>query len=317
VGDCQRQCLLSGKLTPDLFEHNIAMNWQTVSEQIGLATGRAFIPLTITPLAGGDINSAYRLQGAERTYFVKLNRSDLLSMFEAEQAGLEEMAASKTVRVPAAIVSGAVETHSFLVLENLEFGPSTKSSDRLLGQQLAHMHRLQQPYFGWHRDNTIGSTQQPNDKSTDWLSFWRDQRLGFQLKLADKNGYAGRLQDTGERLLFGMHGLFAGYQPKASLLHGDLWGGNAAVDKLGNPVIFDPACYYGDREADLAMTELFGGFGRDFYAAYQESYPLDRNYAVRKSFYNLYHILNHLNLFGGGYLRQAENVMLMILAELS
>jgi fructosamine-3-kinase len=293
------------------------MNWQTVSEQIGIATGQTFTVLTAAPLAGGDINSAYRLLGADRSYFVKLNRSDLLPMFEAEQAGLEEMANTKTVRVPAAIVSGTTGTHSFLVLESLKFGSSTKSSDRLLGQQLAYMHRQQQPYFGWQCDNTIGSTRQPNGNSTDWLSFWREQRLGFQLKLADKNGYGGRLQSAGERLLSVMHGLFADYEPKASLLHGDLWAGNTAVDKLGNPVIFDPACYYGDREADLAMTELFGGFGRDFYAAYQDIYPLDRNYATRKSFYNLYHILNHLNLFGGSYLRQAENVMLMILAELS
>jgi protein-ribulosamine 3-kinase len=292
------------------------MDWQKISEQIGIATGESFAVHNVTPLAGGDINSAYRLQGPNRSYFVKLNRPELLPMFEAEQVGLEEIANTKTVRVPAVIVCGATRAHSFLVLESLEFGTSTKSSDRLLGQQLAHMHRQQQPFFGWHRDNTIGSTQQPNDKSTDWLAFWGEQRLGFQLKLAHKNGYGGCLQNTGERLLCKMHGLFSDYQPKASLLHGDLWGGNAAVDRSGTPLIFDPACYYGDREADLAMTELFGGFSRDFYEAYQDIYPLDRNYITRKSFYNLYHILNHLNLFGGSYLRQAENIIAMILAEL-
>ncbi len=109
--------------------------------------------------------------------------------------------------------------------------------------------------------------------------------------------------------------LFVGYQPQPSLLHGDLWGGNAAVDTQGNPVIFDPACYFGDREADLAMTELFGGFGRDFYAAYQDFLPLDQGYATRKTLYNLYHILNHLHLFGGGYLSQSERMLERLLAE--
>ena len=140
--------------------------------------------------------------------------------------------------------------------------------------------------------------------------------MGFQLKLAADKGYGGLLQANGERLCSDMAALFDNYLPQPSLLHGDLWAGNAAVDKQGCPVIFDPACYYGDREADLAMTELFGGFSRDFYAAYQAVWPLNQGYGVRKTFYNLYHILNHLNLFGGGYLRQAESMMAMLLAEI-
>ena len=203
-----------------------------------------------------------------------------------------------------------------LLLEYLEFGCSNKASDRLLGRQLALMHQQQQPYFGWHRDNTIGSTLQLNSQCDDWLTFWREQRLGFQLKLAANKGYGGMLQVNGERLCSDMAVLFDNYLPQPALLHGDLWAGNAAVDKLGCPVIFDPACYYGDREADLAMTELFGGFSRDFYAAYQAVWPLDHGYGVRKTFYNLYHILNHLNLFGSGYLRQAESMMAMLLSEL-
>ena len=139
--------------------------------------------------------------------------------------------------------------------------------------------------------------------------------LGFQLQLAAKNGYGGRLQSAGERLCADMNVLFSDYSPLPSLLHGDLWAGNAAVDTNGNPVIFDPACYYGDREANLAMTELFAGFGADFYAAYRDTLPLDDGYAVRKNFYNLYHILNHLNFFGAGYLAQAERVMTQLLAD--
>jgi protein-ribulosamine 3-kinase len=291
------------------------MNWQIISEQIEAATGRAFTVVSSQAVSGGDINSAFRLKGHDKTYFVKLNRADLAAMFEAEFAGLMEMASTQALRVPAAIAAGSTADHAFLVLENIEFGASSKASERLLGQQLARLHAVKQPYFGWHRDNTIGSTRQPNGQYNDWLSFWREQRLGFQLKLAASNGYGGRLQASGERLLGDLAALFDSYAPEPSLLHGDLWAGNAAVDRQGLPVIFDPACYYGDREADLAMTELFGGFGRDFYAAYREAWPLDQGYGVRKTLYNLYHILNHLNLFGGGYLRQAESMMAMLQAE--
>jgi protein-ribulosamine 3-kinase len=293
------------------------MNWQAISEQIELATGRAFNVLSDHPLAGGDINSAFLLQACEESYFVKLNRTDLLAMFEAEFAGLQELAKTQTIRIPIPVVCGQTNGHSFLVLEHIEFGCSNKISDRLLGQQLAQMHQQQQPYFGWHRDNTIGSTLQVNSKNDDWLTFWREQRLGLQLQLAAKNGYGGRLQTSGERLCSDMAVLFDNYLPQPSLLHGDLWAGNAAADKLGRPVIFDPACYYGDRETDMAMTELFGGFSRDFYDAYHSVWPLDKGYVVRKTFYNLYHILNHLNLFGGGYLRQAESMMAMLLAEIN
>ena len=291
------------------------MNWKNISARIEAATGQAFKVLTASPLSGGDINAAFRLQGYDKSYFVKLNRTDLVTMFEAEFAGLQELARTQTIRVPAPVVCGQTTEHSFLVLENLEFGCSNNASDRLLGQQLAHMHQQRQPYFGWHRDNTIGSTLQINSQSDDWLTFWREQRLEFQLKLAADRGYSGRLQANGERLGSGLAVLFDNYRPQPSLLHGDLWAGNAAVDKQGHPVVFDPACYYGDREVDLVMTELFGGFSRDFYAAYQSVWPLDQGYGVRKTVYNLYHILNHLNLFGGSYLRQAESMIAMLLSE--
>lgn len=292
------------------------MNWQAISEQIESVTGQPFKVVSAHALSGGDINSAFRLQGEDRSYFIKLNRADLVTMFEAEFAGLQDIEKTQSVRVPMPVVCGKTGEHSFLVLENIELGCSNKVSDRLLGQQLALMHQQQQPYFGWHRDNTIGSTLQINNQNNDWLTFWREQRLGFQLKLAGNNGYGGSLQANGERVCSDMAMLFNDYMPQPSLLHGDLWAGNAAVDKLGSPVIFDPACYYGDREADLAMTELFGGFSRDFYAAYQAVWPLDDGYDVRKTLYNLYHILNHLHLFGGGYLRQAESMMAMLLSEI-
>ncbi|MEI7997039.1 MAG: fructosamine kinase family protein [Methylococcaceae bacterium] len=292
------------------------MNWQSITEKIEAVTGQPFKMVSADAIAGGDINSAYRLQGQNKSYFVKLNRADLAAMFEAEYAGLQAITKTQTVRVPAPVVCGKTSQHSFLVLEYIDLGPSTQASERLLGRQLALLHQQKQPYFGWHRDNTIGSTLQFNRPSHDWLTFWREQRLGFQLKLAADNGYGGSLQTNGDRLCSDMAALFANYLPQPSLLHGDLWAGNASVDKRGSPVIFDPACYYGDREADLAMTELFRGFSRDFYAAYQADWPLDHGFGTRKTFYNLYHILNHLNLFGGGYLRQAESMMNMLLAEI-
>ncbi len=165
-------------------------------------------------------------------------------------------------------------------------------------------------------DNWIGRTPQPNGWQHDWIAFRREQRLGFQLQLAAQNGFGGALQRDGEQLLARLDGLFDGYVPVPSLLHGDLWGGNHGFLADGTPVVFDPALYVGDRECDLAMSELFGGFAADFYAAYRASWPLDAGYAVRKTLYNLYHILNHANLFGGGYAAQAARMTAALLAHI-
>lgn len=292
------------------------MTWQIISEQITLATGQAFRVESYHRVSGGDINAAFRLLGGGRSYFVKRNKAHLVSMFAAEYRGLQDIARTQTVRVPKPIVFGQTPEDSFLVLENVELGRGNPASDVLLGEQLALMHQLPQPYFGWHRDNTIGTTLQNNPRSHSWCDFWRDQRLYKQLTLAQQQGHGGRLQHLGDRLCADLAALFADYAPTASLVHGDLWAGNAAVDQHGQPVIFDPACYYGDREVDVAMTELFGGFSQNFYAAYQSVWPLQPGYELRKSLYNLYHILNHLNLFGGSYLRQAESIMDRLLADL-
>lgn len=266
-------------------------------------------------VGGGSINSALRFKGGEQSYFVKLNAASAVSMFEAEAQGLQELAGSDAVRVPGVICQGVIEARSYLICEWLELGAAGRGSAELLGRQLAAMHRHSRTLFGWHRDNTIGSTPQCNTESADWISFWREQRLGFQLGLGARNGFPSALLDKGERLMAGLDKLLAGHQPVASLLHGDLWGGNWGVLADGSPVLFDPAVYYGDREADLAMTELFGGFPAAFYAAYRESWPLDDGYAMRRTLYNLYHILNHANLFGGGYASQATGMVGQLLAE--
>ena len=289
-------------------------DWNAIARCIAEATRADFDPRPPRSLGGGCINTAVKLEDARRSFFVKLNRSDLLEMFEAEEQGLREMAATRTIRVPEPVCSAAAGGQAFLVLEYLELGRSPADGPATAGRQLAQMHRHTRERFGWDRDNTIGSTPQPNDPETDWVRFWGERRLGFQLELAGRNGHRGELQRRGEALL-GRFAPLIDHGPSPSLLHGDLWGGNIAYGADGEPVVFDPAVYYGDREADLAMTELFGSFGGRFYDAYNEVWPLDAGYRVRKTLYNLYHVLNHLNLFGGGYLGQARSMIDRLLAE--
>ncbi|KAF0191702.1 MAG: fructosamine kinase [Gammaproteobacteria bacterium] len=283
--------------------------WNVISDRISEATGRRFSAQHPTPIGGGCINAAYRLEQGERRYFVKTNTADKVSMFAAESAGLQEIARSKTIRVPLPACHGTTGDTAFLVLEHIEFGKGGPGGVAELGRQLARMHRTTSDTYGWRMDNTIGSTRQPNTPSNQWAGFWREQRLGFQLQLAAHNGYGGNLQRKGERLLADIDRFFVNHEPAASLLHGDLWAGNYGITPDGTPVIFDPAVYYGDRETDMAMTELFGGYPAAFYETYEDEYPLNRGYGVRKTLYNLYHVLNHLNLFGGGYLSQAEHMM--------
>ena len=283
----------------------------TLSDTIGAATGRPFEVASRRAVGGGDINQAEMLTGQDgRRYFVKLNQADRLDMFEAEADGLAELA--QAIRVPMPICSGIDGSRAYLVLEHLEL--DDRGDAAALGSQLAAMHRHTQPAFGWRRDNTIGATHQPNTWTEHWVDFLRQHRLGFQLSLAGHNGAPHRLIEQGERLLTKLDAFFSDYRPTPSLLHGDLWGGNYGYS-AGAPVLFDPAVYYGDREADLAMTELFGGFPSAFYAAYSESWPLDAGYQTRKTLYNLYHVLNHFNLFGGGYAGQAERMIDRLLAQ--
>lgn len=288
---------------------------EAVARAISQATGETFRLEIRRGVAGGCINQSEILSGSGQRYFVKFNDAARLEMFEAEAEGLAELARSQSVRVPRPICFGTHADRAFLVLEYLEIGGTNPDSDEILGRQLAAMHRSTNARFGWARDNTIGSTPQINAPETDWVVFFRERRLRFQLELAAENGHASGLQALGEKLLDKLPAFFVGDRPQPSLLHGDLWGGNHATLRDGTPVIFDPAPYYGDREADIAMTELFGGFGPRFYAAYREAWPLDAGYGVRKHLYNLYHILNHLNLFGGGYRGQAQSLIERLLSE--
>jgi protein-ribulosamine 3-kinase len=290
--------------------------WSSIADQIAAETGRPFSVRRERSVGGGCINSAVVLEGREGQFFVKLNPSAGAEMFAAELAGLREIIDSHTVRAPTPICCGSTHGYAYLVLEHIAHGRPNEHCMEQFGQGLARMHAVCGEYYGWSRDNTIGSTPQVNTASKNWVEFWRTQRLQFQFSLAADKGYGGGLQRKGEALLADLDAFFQNYTPTPALLHGDLWSGNYMIDENGGAVIFDPAVYYGDREADLAMTELFGGFPARFYHAYRDAYPLDLGYPMRKTLYNLYHVLNHLNLFGGGYRRQAEDMIDTLLASI-
>jgi len=235
--------------------------------------------------------------------FRKTGPASALPMFEAEVDGLNELRAAGEIRVPEVLDCGTDAGGSYLVLERLDLQQASRETERRFGQQLARLHRHTADRFGWFRDNTIGPTPQHNDWSDDWLQFFAELRLDFQVKLAGANGYD--LAAEGRQLAARLPELFSGYDPVPSLLHGDLWGGNWG-SVSGEPVIFDPAVYYGDRESDIAMSMLFGGFGREFYRAYEAEWPMAPGHEQRIRLYQLYHVLNHLNLFGSSYLGRAR-----------
>jgi protein-ribulosamine 3-kinase len=289
-------------------------DWSRIAADIGAAAGLEVSADSVRPVAGGCINSAWRLACADGHLFVKTNSSSALEMFEAERDGLEELLAADALRVPRPLATGVTGTHAWIAMEWIETGRSRHGTARDLGLGLARQHRCLAEKFGWERDNTIGSTPQVNGWFSEWVEFLSERRIRYQLDLAARNSCPGRLLEAGERLLECVGDFFSDYRPEPSLLHGDLWGGNWAADAEGRPFLFDPAVYYGDREADLAMTELFGGFDAEFYAAYRDAWPLDAGYRTRRDLYNLYHVLNHLNLFGSGYLGQSEALLGRLIA---
>jgi fructosamine-3-kinase len=255
-----------------------------------------------TPVGGGSINRCYRLTTGDGTFFAKLGEPQASVVYEAEAAGLEALERAAAVRVPKLVAVGCDDALAYLVLEWIDFGPKTATAESELGRALAAQHRSTATYFGWERDNTIGATEQLNQPGDDWIEFFRDRRLRHQLELASARGLPDQVLSEGRLLLDRMQRLFEDHRPEASLLHGDLWGGNWGVDDTGTPYVFDPAVYFGDREVDLAMTRLFGGYGDAFYRAYAAEWPLAGGWEPRVGLYNLYHLINHFNLFGSGYL---------------
>lgn len=296
----------------DAFDERIKT---AVSQAIETRSGRSCRILSAAALHGGDISAAFRLTDAGGgSYFAKLEDSRRRDLLAAELDGLQALAEAGAVRVPAPIALGEAEGRVFLICEFIAFDRLGVGSARRLGAQLADLHGCLGEGFGWYRDNFIGLTPQPNAWAAHWPTFFWEQRIRYQLELAGEQ-HAGAVYRLGYRLGERFDALFEGYRPAPSLLHGDLWAGNAARDERNRPVIFDPTVHYGDRECDIAMTELFGGFPTGFYEAYQAAWPLDPGYRVRRELYQLYHVLNHHNLFGGGYLGRAEAMIRRLLAE--
>lgn len=286
--------------------------WTKIANHISRITGEKFEVINRRSVGGGSINQGYAISDRERTYFVKLNQASGLDMFEAEAVGLQQMWETQTIRVPKPICYGIANNSAYIVMEWLDLGRGGGTSAwEEMGRKLAAMHKATSTKgFGWERNNTIGSTPQINTWTSDWADFFTEYRIAYQLKLANRRGGNFRQAET---LLVAIPKLLADRQPESSLVHGDLWSGNAAITTSGEPAIVDPATYYGDREVDIAMTELFGGFPPAFYRGYNEAWPLDSGYERRKSLYNLYHILNHYNLFGSGYASQANRTIEEIL----
>ena len=287
----------------------------TIAREITILTGVLCAPRPQGKVPGGSINECYHWPCTGGALFVKVAPRDRLPDFEAEVAGLTELQAAHALRVPRVLAVGYTDSAAFLALEWITAGARTPDCERRLGEGLARLHAVRAPRFGWTRDNTIGRTPQANAWTDDWAEFFRERRLRPQLARAVAGGYAHMLEAPGQRLLESLHLLLAGHRPSPALLHGDLWGGNWLASEDIEPVVFDVAVYYGDRETDLAMTRLFGGFGNAFYQAYEGATPPAAGEPVRRDLYNLYHVLNHANLFGAGYARQARESIDRLLAQ--
>ncbi len=255
-------------------------------------------------MAGGETCESFLLEASSRRAFIKIATTDLIELFHSEADGLEALAQGQSIRVPRVLATGQTEQPAlaWLALEALDLRVRDGTVDYLLGQQLANLHRLPQDRFGWSRDNFLGKTPQLNQPHDHWEAFFVTQRLRPQIDQLLHSTSDAQLTDLLAELIPLWQKISAGHTPVPSLLHGDLWSGNAAALADGSPVIFDPAVHVGDRECDLAMADLFGGYGSEFFDAYATTWPLPSGWRERREFYQLYHLLNHANLFGGAYI---------------
>jgi len=291
--ECKKgKIMLSQKLVLQLAANLGAKEVPTITQTVSGTAGRCHWVTT----AGGD------------RYFLKTHQKTWLDIFAAEHEALVELSSAQCLRYPQPVAHGSCDDTAYLLMEGLDLRSPTERAERRMGRLLARQHRVTHRQFGWHRDNTIGVNAQPNSTCDDWIDFFARHRLRHQLRLATLRGYGESLNAGGERLIERLPEFFADYQPAASLLHGDLWRGNCAMTTTEEPVAFDPAIYFGDREADLAQT-LNGGFGDTFYAAYNEEWPIDPGFRHRRYLYNFYTVLNHLNRVGREYLQQTHQYM--------
>ncbi len=262
---------------------------------------------SMSSLSGGCISNAFKIVTVGGgSYLLKTNSGQSGDMFSKEAHGLSELRKPEVIRVPEVISHDS----DYILTEFISPGNKSAGFFEDFGRRFAQMHRFTGESFGFYEDNYIGATPQKNvpsnEEKNSWINFFLNKRIIFQYKLAEKNGYASpELRKGISKLCDKIEDILSGSTGPCSVLHGDLWGGNYLVDEKGGVCIIDPAVYYGHREADLAMTKVFGGFAPEFYSAYNEAFPLDAGYEYRENIYKLYHILNHLNLFGRGYYSQA------------
>jgi protein-ribulosamine 3-kinase len=262
-------------------------------------------------LSGGCISNAYKVTFEDNlSFLIKINEHSPVDMFIKEVHGLQELRKANAIKVPEVLLFDA----EFILLEFINSASKQKYFFEEFGRKFALLHKYNADEFGFYEDNYIGSTPQINinDERTkkNWTSFYLNNRLLYQFKLAEKNGYAdSRLRDAFMKTEDKIESILGGSDAKPSLLHGDLWSGNYMTDENGDACLIDPAVYFGHREADLAMTKLFGGFSQAFYDSYNEAFPLEEGWKYRENIYILYHVLNHLNLFGSGYYAHALSLM--------
>ena len=266
--------------------------------------------VSLQPIGGGDINEAFKVTVANgETYFIKTHPSSPPGFFAKEAAGLKRLARTQTVSIPAVISAVEEENFSCLILEWITSGPASSRSSISFGQDLAKLHRVSSDTFGLEEDNYLGTLPQPNLPTKDWVEFYRDRRLNPLLQRAHQRGMLPLNILRESDLLLTNLSTILGPMEKPSLLHGDLWGGNQMVDKAGTSWLIDPAVYFGNREIDVAMMRLFGGFTHEVFEAYHATYPLSPGWEERIDIYQLYPMLVHLNLFGTSYLGSVERIL--------
>lgn len=286
-----------------------------LQHRLAEALGSAYASAQFEPSGTGCINETWaaRAPGVEPV-FIKLGGAEALAMYEQEALGLDTLRRCESIRVPGVHFYDRIESDdgavaAVLVLAFIALTSPRAQYDAPVGEALAFLHDIQGPAFGFQADNFIGRTPQINAWREDWWDFWCQNRLQPQLRLAQLRGMRTSLLDRLQRLIDLVPTRFAAHRPQTSLLHGDLWSGNLAVDEQGRPVLFDPAVYFGDAETDLAMLKMFGGVRPGVFAAYHQRRPESPQSQQRRNLYDLYHWLNHFNLFGVGYLGQVENTL--------
>lgn len=279
---------------------------QKLEEILKKRLGNSFTIYSSKPLVGGDINSVFKLNTSVGPLCIKMNDAKKYPlMFRKEADGLELLKQHSSFAIPLVLCTGEVNDQAFLLMSFIDSTHRKQEYWSLFGERLANMHRSTQSQFGLGQDNFIGSLIQKNDQQDNWIDFYFLNRILFQLEQGISTGlFSSADAQNATKLYHQLNSILPIEKP--ALLHGDLWSGNVMVDEKGYPALIDPAIYYGHREMDLAMTQLFGGFDRSMYEAYHSTYPLEKNWEERIEIHNLYPLLVHANLFKGGYVQQVK-----------